>query len=128
MSLAIGLLFIILACFLAIVLKSQSPAFSLLLTISASVCVIAFIVKNITPYINELHKIFSGSGLGSNYFFTVLKGVAICYVSRFTADTCKDSGQTALSNKAELIGKVGLIALSIPFLKDILDIALSLLK
>jgi stage III sporulation protein AD len=88
--------------------------------------VIAFVVKTATPYINELHKIFEGSGLSSNYFFTVLKGVAICYVSRFAADTCKDSGQTALSNKAELIGKVGLIALSIPFLKDILDIALEI--
>lgn len=128
MSFSLGVLFIILACFLAVILKEQSPTFSLLVTISSSAMVIAFVVKTATPYINELHKIFEGSGLSSNYFFTVLKGVAICYVSRFAADTCKDSGQTALSNKAELIGKVGLIALSIPFLKDILDIALSLLK
>ena len=128
MSLSFGVVFILLACFLAVILKGQSPAFSLLLTVAASVAVIAFILKTVMPYINELHKIFDSSGLSSNYFFTVLKGVAICYVSRFAADTCKDSGQTALSNKAELIGKVGLIALSIPFLKDILDIALSLLK
>lgn len=128
MNLAVGILFILLACFLAVILKGQNPAYSLLLTVAASVGIIAFILKTITPYINELHKIFESSGLNSNYFFTVLKGVAICYLSRFACDTCKDSGQTALSNKAELIGKVGLIALSIPFLKDILDIALSLLK
>jgi len=128
MSLIVGVLFILLACFLAVIIKGESPAFSFLLTVSASVSIIAFILKSATPYINELHKIFEGSGLSSNYFFTVLKGVAICYLSKFASDTCKDSGQTALSNKAELIGKVGLIALSVPFLKEILDIALSLLK
>ncbi len=127
MNITVGIVFIVVAAALSLILKEQNPAFALLLTVAASVICLVFILKSLTPYINELHKIFETGGNSSTYFFTVLKGVAICYISRFAADLCKDSGQTALSNKAELIGKVSLIALSIPFLKEILDIALSLL-
>ena len=44
-----------------------------MVAVATFVGIIAFILKTITPYINELHKIFESSGLNSNYFFTVLK-------------------------------------------------------
>lgn len=128
MNITAYIVFILIACFLAVVLKGQSPSYAVLLTVAASVIALIFVVKAVTPYINELHTIFKTANINSSYFFTVLKGIAICYVSSLASDICKDNGQTALASKAELIGKVALIALSIPFLKDILDIALGLIK
>ena len=127
MKILLGVTFILVSLFCAVVLKGYNSTFALLLSLAASAMAILFIVRSVTPYINELQKIFETSGLKGEYFFTVLKGVAICYISRFAADVCKDNGQTALSTKAELMGRVGLIALSMPFLKEVLDIALSLL-
>ena len=127
MKILLGVAFILVSLFCAVILKGHNPSFALILSVAASAMAVLFILRLVTPYINELHKIFETSSLKHDYFFTVLKGVAICYISRFAADICKDNGQTALSTKAELMGRIGLIALSVPFLKEILDIALSLL-
>lgn len=128
MNIISGVLFILIACFAAVILKATKPEFSFLLTTAVSLIVVAFIVNAIIPYINKIHSIFQNSSLSSNYFFTVLKAVIICYITKFASDICKDNGQTALSSKAELIGRVSLIILSVPFLKDIMDIALTLIK
>ena len=128
MNLLASIVFILIACFLAVVLKGQNPSYAILLTVAASVIALVFVVKAIEPYITEIQAIFKSANINSGYFFTVLKGIAICYISSLASDVCKDSGQTALANKATLIGKVALIALSIPFVKEILDIALSIIK
>ncbi len=128
MKILLYIAFVLVACFLAVILKEQKTSFAIFLTVGASVICIYFVLKQITPYINEIHNIFKKARLDSNYFFTILKGIAICYISKLASDICKDSGQTALASKAELIGKVALIALSIPFLKEVLDIAISLIK
>ena len=53
--------------------------------------------------------------------------VCLPIISKFAADLCRDNGQSALADKAELAGRVSLIILSLPFFKSIVNVATSLI-
>ena len=64
-----------------------------------------------------------------NYIFkTVLKSLGICYITSFSADMCKDFGQTSLAGKIELAGKIAVVVISIPLINEILNSALELIE
>ena len=127
MNILTDVLFTVAAAFLAVVLKEYKPEFSFLLTIAATALVLLFIINSLLPYIKDLYNIFESAGIKSEYFYAVLKAVIICYISKFAADLCRDNGQSALADKAELAGRVSLIILSLPFFKSIVNVATSLI-
>ncbi|MBP3706722.1 MAG: stage III sporulation protein AD, partial [Clostridia bacterium] len=81
-------------------------------------------IYKIFPSITAIGNIFKKSGVTSGYFLTALKALGIAYISSFAADTCRDSGQTALAAKAEFAGKCAIFILTVPIILNVLEIAL----
>jgi stage III sporulation protein AD len=57
----------------------------------------------------------------------IIKAIAISLISQLASDVCKDTGQNALSTLCRIAGKVGLLCIAIPLIKDLLDFVYSLL-
>ena len=113
----------ILTAFLAVILKQYKPEYALAVSVVASVIVLSAVVSFIIPIISELRSMMDSVSIDYKYITVLIKAVGICYITQFASDTCKDAGQTAISNKIELVGKIAICFSAIPLYKDLLSLA-----
>ncbi len=108
-------------------IKRYHSEYSLVLTLVAGAAVLTALAVTVGEIVSELRDIFSYSELDSDIFKTVIKALGICYITSFAGETCRDFGQTSLSAKVELAGKVAVTVLTLPLIKGILSTALELI-
>lgn len=113
---------------LCIILKQKNSEYSLLLSLAAGVTVGLFILKGLASPINALRQALEAYGIEIGYFKVALKSVGIGYITSFIADACRDSGQTSLAAKAELVGKCAIFLLCVPLMISILETAIGFVK
>ncbi len=128
MNILAGVAIIITGAVLILTVKEVKPEMAIILTAAVSGVIIFYIIKYITPYINYFKTEFNNTGLNSVYIVTVLKAVGICYITDYAKGVCNDFALTGLAVKAELLGRTALIILSVPFIKEILNVALNIIK
>lgn len=118
----------LLAASLVLLIRKYSPENALTVTLAATVVVLLYIIAKSSGLISELWSIFDTFGLDPEIIKITLKALGICYITGFAADVCRDFGQTALASKVELAGKVSVVLLTLPFIKQILIVATELMK
>lgn len=115
---------LILAALLAVLLKGTRPEYAMLISLVAAIYVLSVFFLETVPKIEYFKLILEENGLAPEYFKTALKALGIAYLTEFTANACRDSGQSALASKAELVGKGAIFALAVPLINSILKTAL----
>ena len=70
---------------------------------------------------------FAEQGNISKYAKACIKVIGIGYLSGISTDTCKELGETGAAKCISVLTRLELIALSIPFITEIFDSALSLM-
>ena len=74
-----------------------------------------------------IKELLDKSGLDELYLKVIFKGLGICFISQISADCCRDSGQSALASQIELVGKLSMIAVSLPLFRAVIEITEALL-
>ena len=115
------------AAFAALALKKHSPEIAAVLAISAGAAILFSILTKLSPIIGELQYFISSAGVDSAYAEVLIKTIGVCFLSQFTADACRDAGQSSLAVKVELAAKISIVMLSLPLLKNILQVIASLM-
>lgn len=100
--------------------------YSTYIKIIAACGILGAIIIYISPVIDSINTIFLKTGADSSYLTVLFKSVGICYISQFAADICRDSGEIVLASHAELAGKVSLIIIALPMIKELTDIIIGL--
>lgn len=98
-----------------------------MLTVFVGIIIFIFLLDEIAKIIQMLEDIASKANLNMMYFNTILKIIAIAYISEFGAQISKDAGQAAIASKIELAGKVLILVMAIPILTAVIEMVLSLL-
>ena len=119
---------LVVAAFLSVLLRRYLPEFSLSVGIVAGFIVLTVVIKKALPSFSALQTLLSGAGLPTAYTQVLFKALGICLITQLAADTCRDAGETALASKAEFVGKVMLLILSLPLFEEITGLALSLMQ
>jgi stage III sporulation protein AD len=109
-------------------LRKYQPELSLSVGIVAGVIVLVAVIKKAIPSFSALHTLLSGAGLPTTYTQVLFKALGVCLITQLASDTCRDAGETALAAKAEFVGKVTLLILSLPLFEEITGLALSLMQ
>ncbi len=117
---AVGVL--LCAAVLATVLRGQRPELALGLSVAAGAVVVGLLLKELTPLVSSLRRMLTRGGLSDNGLAAVLRAAGVCFVTQWTADTCRDAGQTALAGKAELTGRVLLLLITVPLFEQVLSL------
>lgn len=118
----------IVASILAIAIKRQNSEMSLIISICACIIILLAVLSNILSAIDFFSEILSKANISIDYVAVLLKVMGICFLTEFTADMCKDAGQSALSNNVALAGKVIVLIVAMPLFRDVLNIATGLLR
>lgn len=107
-------------------LSSSDKSFSVILTLSASVLILFYILSEVSLFIEQF-KTLSARFL-NNDFSVLLKAMGISVITQFVADIASDSGNKALANQMILTGKVSVMILAMPVFVQIMNIIGKLLE
>ena len=105
-----------------IVIRRTNSEIAVLASATAGVLIFGYIIKASVPLFEFIGELTSENQV-STYFAVMLKALGISMCCRIGAEICRDSGENALASKIELAGKVSIVLISIPVVKQLLEIA-----
>ncbi len=113
---------------LCIILREHKKEYAVMLSVVCIVMVLTLIIKGISNPLSVVKLKIESLGIDNTYIKIPLKALGIGYVTSFIAESCKDAGQSALAQGAELAGKCAIFLLSSPLVIGILQTTLGFLK
>lgn len=117
----------IVAAVLALLLRDEKPEMAVLISIVTGLVIFVFIIGKLESVLTVL-KYFAGkANIDLLYFSTILKVIAIAYITEFGAQICRDAGEGTIASKVELAGKVLIMVLAIPILAALMDIMIKII-
>ena len=117
----------VLAAILSLTLKRYNPEYSVLISLVAGVLMLVLLLDKVTPVVSQIQSLLRSTGISGEYGQILFKVLGMCFLCQFSADSCRDAGETALASKVELAGKVFILVASLPLFEEILTTALGLI-
>lgn len=115
----------IITAVLGVILKEYKPEYALSVAIIAGSVIFFYLLAQVIKPVFEIRNMIASKGVETSYFLVALKALGICIITGFVSDICKDFGQSALAGKAEFAGRCAIFILSLPLLKELLEMAFS---
>lgn len=115
------------AIVLIILVKNYKPEFGVFTAIGCSVIILYFLIDSLRYAFAYMADLYNGLNYGKSYFPIMIKILAIAYVTEFTAQLCKDAGETSIGSKVELGGKIIIFCVAIPVFTSIFSLVEQLL-
>lgn len=117
----------IIAAVLAVLLKEERPEMAILVSIVTGLVIFVFLITKLNSVISVLKYFASKANIDVLYFSTILKIIAIAYITEFGAQICRDAGEVGIASKIELAGKVLIMVIAIPILAALMDIMIKII-
>ena len=114
----------------AVVLKmierdsSEIKLLGVLFTVCAAVWFAMGYVLNI---IDAFEPLVEEAGVDGEYFEILLKALGITYLTSTAEEYCRQCGENAIASQVDLIGRLGIITVSLPLFRAVSDLIHSLL-
>jgi stage III sporulation protein AD len=116
----IGILGII-AVLIAIIFKKGKEEYSLYISIAACFLIILWGIGKVEVILDAINKLQEYIKINDAYIGILIKIIGITYVTEFSASLCKDSGYQSIAEQIELVGKLTILAISMPIMLSLLE-------
>lgn len=120
----IGVAFI--GAVISIVLRKNSPEFSILITIATALVIIYIIYDSLIYAVDSFNYIVSKAPVDSEILSIIIKICGIGIVSEYFCNIIEDSGEVAIAKKAQMATKVVIFVLTIPLIIKVVESVWSL--
>lgn len=108
-------------------IKKDIPAFAVLLSTLGGILLISLAIPQLITITNVIKDIFNIIDTRDKYLKILFKIIAISYIGSFSSQICSDMGHTSIGNKIELGAKVIIGIYTLPVIKNLMEIVVSLL-
>ena len=112
---------------LASVMKTVNKEITIYIILATVIILFLSIIDKLWEAFRFLEGIYDNVTYGRSFFPVIIKVLAVAYITDFTAQLCRDSGENAIGSKVEMAGKVMIFYLAMPVLSAILELISSLL-
>ena len=109
------------------VMKTVNKEITIYIILATVIILFLSIIDKLWEAFRFLEGIYDNVTYGRSFFPVIIKVLAVAYITDFTAQLCRDSGENAIGSKVELAGKVMIFYLAMPVLSAILELISSLL-
>ncbi len=109
------------AVFAAMLFRNGKTEYGLFISIVAGILIFTFGVGKLSSILAVFNRIQEEIGVNKEYIQILLKIIGITYVSEFSANLCRDAGYGAIAGQIEFVGKLSILAVSLPILMALLD-------
>lgn len=107
--------------------SDSGKEYALYIKLAAAAAVMSMIIIFVSPIAETVRSIYSRAGADEEYLTVLFKALGICYITQFTCDVCRDSGENALATQAELAGKISLMIIALPLFESLSGIVAGLI-
>lgn len=111
--------FLLAALCVNLLLRRISPEYVPLTVAASGILLAVYFLREAANTVETLSGLAAQYGLGG-WFSLLLKALAIAVACQLTSALCRDCGESALAEKAELAGKLAILALTLPVVKQLL--------
>lgn len=113
---------------LALILGQYRPEFRMLVTAAVTLLLMAMVLEQLSPVLEQLRSTMELTGLTGNYAAILFKAVGICLLTQLTGDVCRDSGESSIASKIELAGRAAILLTAMPLIQEVLAWAWELMN
>ena len=117
----------LLAVCTAFFLKDRNREFSAIVSVTACVLIFSELIgcaEQITVFLVEL----SGESAASSYVPVLLKAVGFSILTEISVGFCRSAGEEGIAGAIGIAGRWEILLLSLPYVKELVSIAIGLLK
>ena len=128
----------VIAAFAALIVRQMKPELAVFVQLGGVLAVALLLMDVLRDLLAAVQGIMQfsplgggdgGGAMGGNNALTMLiKAMGVCVTTQIAADICRDSGSGALANIVELAGRLLVLALTLPLLKAIAELAVGLIR
>lgn len=111
----------------ASLLKTVNKEITIYVVLATVIIIVFLIINKLAEIFLFIEEIYDGITYGREFFPIILKILAVAYITDFTAQLCKDSGEGSIGTKVELAGKITIFYVAMPILKSILEMIKTLI-
>lgn len=117
----------VVCAFSALVLKRTKSELSFAVAVGASVLLFLYALRALEPLTQEMLALFSLTGV-SELLSPILKALGVAILTHISSGICGDCGETRIADSIELVGKLEILLLSLPLIKNIIGYAMELIS
>ncbi|MBE7015665.1 MAG: stage III sporulation protein AD [Ruminococcaceae bacterium] len=114
--------------FLAITVRASRPELGLAVGLATGCVIFTIMLPELSSFLAEIESLSKASGVEFSRFAVMIKIIGVAYITQFSAEVIKDSGENAIAKKVEFAGKVMILVMTIPILKELILVVLSTLS
>ena len=103
-----------------------NPSFDLPLRLAAAVFFLGLVLARVKPFLAEFLSMVGGVAL-SPYASVLLSAVGVAILTQTVSEICRDCREGAVAGYVELAGRVEILLLCLPLLREILGVLEELL-
>ncbi len=118
----------LMAVILAILFKKGKEEYSMYISIAACFLILLWGITQLEVILDAIERLQGYIKLNKSYIGILIKIIGITYVTEISASLCKDSGYNAVGEQIELVGKLAILAISMPIMLAILETINSFLE
>ena len=107
--------------FLALLLKSHKPEYSIFLSLSVGIVIFLYAMDKMAVMISYIRQLQSSLPIEGEYVGTILRMIGITYLAEFASNICKDAGYSAVGTQVEMVGKLAILAVSAPVVLSLVE-------
>lgn len=116
------------AAMFCVYFKSKQPEISTAIAIVCCIIIFGFGITKLEFVLDAIRTIQSYIRINNTYITILLKIIGITYIAEFSAGICKDAGYSAIANQIQLVGKLSIIAISMPIVVALINTLNQFLK
>lgn len=118
----------VLTVLLYALLRQIKPEIAPFAVLGGAVMIVVTLSDNLLDVTGSVDEMMSLAGLEKENVSILIKSLGICVVTQFAADICYDNSCSSIAAAVELAGRVGAIALAMPMIKTVAQLAIGLIN
>lgn len=120
---AIGLV----AGVLVVMIRQKQPELAMQVSIVAGLIIFIYVLDYLVTAVDYIRDVVANYEIPYDSIAIVLKIIGIAYICEFAVQILKDTGESSLSSKVELAGRVLIIVLSLPVITSFMNMVIGML-
>lgn len=118
----------IITALLYALIRQIKPEIAPLVVLGGVAVVLVTLADSLLDVSDSVDDMMKLAGIEKENISILMKALGICVVTQFAADICYDNSCSSIAAAVELAGRIGAIALSMPMLKTVAELAIGLIN
>ena len=111
----------------SLIFRERYNTFSVLISAAAAVVIFSGLTDALVTAVSFMKDITDGTS-ASEYVPVLLKGIAFVFLTEAAAGICRTAGEERISSAVRIACRCEILALSVPYLKKLVETAIGMLK